>query len=41
MLARAGVTKGGLYFHFPSKRALAEGGCWGAVCGVCAGAAGE
>lgn len=25
ILARAGVTKGALYFHFPSKRALAEG----------------
>ncbi|MFD8655358.1 TetR family transcriptional regulator, partial [Streptomyces mirabilis] len=25
VLARAGVTKGALYFHFPSKRALAEG----------------
>lgn len=25
VLARAGVTKGALYFHFPSKQALAEG----------------
>ncbi|MFH0246538.1 ScbR family autoregulator-binding transcription factor [Streptomyces sp. HK10] len=25
ILARAGVTKGALYFHFPSKQALAEG----------------
>ncbi|MFF7452239.1 MULTISPECIES: ScbR family autoregulator-binding transcription factor [unclassified Streptomyces] len=25
ILARAGVTKGALYFHFPSKAALAEG----------------
>ncbi|UUU30233.1 TetR/AcrR family transcriptional regulator [Streptomyces sp. CA-210063] len=25
ILARAGVTKGALYFHFPSKRSLAEG----------------
>lgn len=24
ILSRAGVTKGGLYFHFPSKEALAE-----------------
>ncbi|NBM21020.1 ScbR family autoregulator-binding transcription factor [Streptomyces sp. GC420] len=25
ILARAGVTKGAMYFHFPSKQALAEG----------------
>ncbi|MHA5054044.1 ScbR family autoregulator-binding transcription factor [Streptomyces sp. SD15] len=25
ILARAGVTKGALYFHFPSKQSLAEG----------------
>ncbi|OIJ65408.1 ScbR family autoregulator-binding transcription factor [Streptomyces mangrovisoli] len=25
ILARSGVTKGALYFHFPSKQALAEG----------------
>lgn len=25
ILSRAGVTKGALYFHFPSKQALAEG----------------
>lgn len=25
VLSRAGVTKGALYFHFPSKQALAEG----------------
>ncbi|XES01452.1 TetR family transcriptional regulator [Streptomyces sp. S1D4-11] len=41
VLARAGGDEGGFVFSFSVEAGVGGGGVGGAVCGVCAGAAGE